>query len=172
LYIPSDDSIFLANIVNQYHGVSALEMGTSGGFILRGLSKNFSIVVGTDIDFYSLKLILKMSRNERVICCDAATALRNIKFDMIVFNPPYLPNTNNYVDKTVDGGPTGIELSIHFLISAIGKLTSNGKILMLVSSLSDTEKLNRFIEKNNFMMKKIAQEDLFYETLKIIELSI
>ena len=147
-------------------------MGTSGGFILRGLSKNFSIVVGTDIDFYSLKLILKMSRNERVICCDAATALRNIKFDMIVFNPPYLPNTNNNVDKTVDGGPTGIELSIHFLISAIGKLTSNGKILMLVSSLSDTEKLDRFIEKNNFMMKKIAQEDLFYETLKIIELSI
>jgi release factor glutamine methyltransferase len=147
-------------------------MGTSSGFILRELSKNFSIVVGTDIDFYSLKLILKMSRNERVICCDAATALRNIKFDMIVFNPPYLPNTNNNVDKTVDGGPTGIELSIHFLISAIGKLTNNGKILMLVSSLSDTEKLDRFIEKNNLMMKKIAQKDLFYETLKIIELSI
>jgi release factor glutamine methyltransferase len=147
-------------------------MGTSSGFILRELSKNFSIVVGTDIDFYSLKLILKMSRNERVICCDAATALRNIKFDMIVFNPPYLANTNNNVDKTVDGGPTGIELSIHFLISAIGKLTNNGKILMLVSSLSDTEKLDRFIEKNNLMMKKIAQKDLFYETLKIIELSI
>jgi len=147
-------------------------MGTSSGFILRELSKNFSIVVGTDIDFYSLKHILRMSRNERVVCCDAATALRNIKFDTIVFNPPYLPNTKNYVDKTVDGGPTGIELSIHFLISAIGKLTSNGKILMLVSSLSDTEKLDRFIEKNNLMMKNIAQKDLFYETLKIIELSI
>jgi release factor glutamine methyltransferase len=147
-------------------------MGTSSGFILRELSKNFSIVVGTDIDFYSLKLILKMSRNERVICCDAATALRNIKFDMIVFNPPYLPNTNNNVDKTVDGGPTGIELSIHFLISAIGKLTNNGKILMLVSSLSDTEKLDSFIEKNNLTFKKICEKDLFYETLKVLELCI
>jgi len=172
LYFPSDDSIFLANIVNQYHGVIALEMGTSSGYILRELSKNFSIVVGTDIDFYSLKHILKTSRNERLICCDAATALRNIKFDMIVFNPPYLPNTKNYVDKTVDGGPTGIELSIHFLISAIGKLTSNGKILMLVSSLSDTEKLDSFIEKNNLTLKKICEKDLFYETLKVLELCI
>jgi release factor glutamine methyltransferase len=171
LYLPSDDSIFLADIVSLYRGILALEIGTSSGTILRELSKNFSFVIGTDIEFGSLKNVVTMSRNERVICCDAASALQNIKFDLVVFNPPYLPNTINHVDKSVDGGPTGIEVTIHFLTSTIDKLSSQGKILMLVSSLSDTGKLDGFITKNNLVMKKIAQKELFYETLQIIELS-
>lgn len=171
LYSPSDDSIFFANIVNHYYGNLGLEIGTSSGTILRQLSKNFNLVVGTDIDFYSLKHLAMLSRNESVICCDAASALRNIKFDLIVFNPPYLPDTLNHGDKTIDGGPTGIEVSIHFLTSAMDKLSSDGKILMLISNLSDNEKLGRFIDKNNLKMKKIAQKKLFYETLQIIELS-
>ena len=139
--------------------------------IFRELSKNFSIVIGTDIDFNSLKQSLMMSKNDRLICCDAATALHNIKFDLIVSNPPYLPNAMNHTDKTVDGGLEGIEVSIHFLTSAIDKLNNNGKILILVSSLSDKGKLERFISKNNLTKKQIAQKDLFYETLQIIELS-
>ncbi len=171
MYLPSDDSIFLANIVSRYYGILALEIGTSCGTILRELSKNFRVVIGTDIDFYSLKHMLMMSRNERVICCDAASALLNVKFDLIVSNPPYLPSNINHVDKTVDGGPTGIEVSIHFLTSALDKLTGDGKILLLVSNHSDTCKLGRFIVKNNLVMKKIAQKDLFYETLQIVELT-
>ncbi|HXV87833.1 MAG TPA: methyltransferase [Nitrososphaeraceae archaeon] len=171
MYLPSDDSIFLSNIVNEYHGHWALEIGTSSGIILRELSKNFSIVIGTDIDFNSLKHSLMMSKNGRLLCCDAATALHNVKFDLIISNPPYLPNAMNDTDKTVDGGPTGIEISIHFLTSAIDKLNKNGKILILVSSLSDKGKLDRFISKNNLTKKQKAQKDLFYETLEIIELS-
>lgn len=171
MYLPSDDSIFLANIVSRYHGILALEIGTSNGIILRELSKNFRVVVGTDIDFNSLKHMLMMSRNERVICCDAASALHNVNFDLIVSNPPYLPSKINHVDKNVDGGRTGIEVTIHFLTSALDKLTGDGKILVLVSNLSDTCKLDRFIARNNLIMKKIAQKDLFYETLQIIELT-
>jgi release factor glutamine methyltransferase len=171
MYLPSDDSIFLANIVSRYHGILALEIGTSNGIILRELSKNFRVVVGTDIDFNSLKHMLMMSRNERVICCDAASALHNVNFDLIVSNPPYLPSKLTHVDKSVDGGRTGIEVTIHFLTSALDKLTGDGKILVLVSNLSDTCKLDRFIARNNLIMKKIAQKDLFYETLQIIELT-
>ena len=108
LYLPSDDSIFLSNIVNDYHGQLALEIGTSSGTIFRELSKNFSIVIGTDIDFNSLKHSLMMSKNDRLICCDAATALHNVKFDLIVSNPPYLPNTMNHTDHftETDGSST------------------------------------------------------------------
>jgi release factor glutamine methyltransferase len=171
LYLPSDDSIFLSNIVNKYHGQSALEIGTSSGIIFRELSKNFRIVIGTDIDFNSLKHSLMMSKNDRLVCCDAATALHNVKFDLIISNPPYLPDAMIHADKTVDGGPTGIEVSIHFLKSVIDKLNKNGKILILVSSLSEKGKLERFVSKNTLIMKQIAQKDVFYETLQIIELS-
>lgn len=171
MYLPSDDSIFLSNIVNEYHGQWALEIGTSSGIIFRELSKNFSIVIGTDIDFNSLKHSLMKSKNDRLLCCDAATALHNVKFDLIISNPPYLPNAMDHTDKTVDGGPTGIEVSIHFLTSVIDKLNNNGKILILVSSLSEKGKLERFVSKNNLTKKQIAQKELFYETLQIIELS-
>lgn len=171
MYCPSDDTIFLASIVSHYHGDFALEIGTSSGTILRELSKNYSITVGTDIDFCSLKRLLMMSANSRVICCDAASALCNVKFDLIVFNPPYLPNRLIHVDKNVDGGPTGIEVSIHFIKSAIDKLTNDGKILFLISNLTDTKKLATFISKNNLSVRKVAQKELFYERLQIFELN-
>jgi release factor glutamine methyltransferase len=109
-------------------------------------------------------------KNERLICCDAASALHNVKFDLIVTNPPYLPNSSNHVDKTIDGGPSGIEVSIHILTSTFDKLSKAGKILILVSSFSDKKKLERFIMENNFVMKQIAKKNLFYESLEIIEI--
>ena len=168
--MPSDDSIFLSNVVNHYYGQLALEIGTSSGIILKELSKNFRIVIGTDIDFDSLKRAQSVLRNDRLVCCDAASALHDIRFDLIVTNPPYLPNNPNHVDKTVDGGPTGIEVSIHVLTSALDKLARNGKILILVSNLSDKKKLETFVSKNNLVMNQIAQKKLFYEILEIIEI--
>lgn len=170
MYLPSEDSIFLSNTVNHYHGNLALEIGTSSGIILKELSKNFRIVIGTDIDFDSLKHLQSVLKNSRLICCDAATAIRNIEFDLIVTNPPYLPDNPNYVDRTIDGGPTGIEVSVHILASVLEKLSEKGKILIMVSSLSKKKKLESFISDNNLIMKQIAQKGLFYESLEIIEI--
>ena len=171
LYLPSDDTIFLANTVNRYSGTLALEIGTSSGIVLMELAKQFKTVIGTDIDFCSLKRLLEMSRNQRVICCHAASALHGIKFDLIVTNPPYLPNVTGYIDNTTDGGLAGVEITIDFLKDAIDRLEIGGKILIIVSSISDTRKLNSFLSKNNIIVKKIAQKELFYETLQILELS-
>ena len=171
LYIPSDDTIFLANTINRYSGTLALEIGTSSGIVLMELAKQFKTVIGTDIDFCSLKRLLEMSRNQRVICCHAASALHGIKFDLIVTNPPYLPNSTGNIDKTTDGGPAGVEITIDFLKDAIDRLEIGGKLVIIVSSISDTRKLDSFLSKNNIMVKKIAQKELFYETLQILELS-
>lgn len=171
MYLPSDDSIFLSNTVRHYHGQLALEVGTSSGIILKELSKNFRIVIGTDIDFDSLKHLQSVLKNNRLICCDAASAIHNMKFDLIITNPPYLPNNPNHVDKTIDGGPTGIEVSIHILASVLEKLSEKGKILIVVSTLAEKKKLENFIYEKNLVIKKVAQKDLFYESLEIIEIS-
>jgi len=171
LYLPSDDTIFLANTINRYSGTLALEIGTSSGIVLMELAKQFKTVIGTDIDFCSLKRLLEMSRNQRVICCHAASALHGIKFDLIVTNPPYLPNSTGNIDNTTDGGLAGVEITIDFLKDAIDRLEIGGKILIIVSSISDTRNLDSFLSKNNIMVKKIAQKELFYETLQILELS-
>ena len=172
LYLPSDDTIFLANTINRYSGTLALELGTSSGIVLMELAKQFKTVIGTDIDFCSLKRLLEMSRNQRVICCHAASALHGIKFDLIVTNPPYLPNSTGIIDKTIDGGPAGVEITIDFIEDAIDKLQIGGKILIIVSSISNSKKLDDFLSKNNIKVKKVDQKSLFYETLEILELKL
>lgn len=170
MYLPSDDSIFLANTVKDYSGKLALEIGTSSGIVLNELAKTFETVIGTDINFFSLKRLVNTLRTQRVICCNAASALHNIKFDLIVTNPPYLPNSTGIVDKTIDGGPAGVEITIDFIEDAIDKLRIGGKILIIVSSISDSKKLDNFLSKNNISAKKVAQKELFYETLEVLEL--
>jgi methylase of polypeptide subunit release factors len=88
-----------------------------------------------------------------------------------VFNPPYLPNALIHADKSVDGGPSGIEISIHFIKSAMDKLTKEGRILFLISNLTQTKKLTTFISKNNLSVTRVAQKKLFYERLQIFEIS-
>ena len=63
------------------------------------------------------------------------------------------------------------KITIDFLKDTIDRLEIGGKLLIIVSSISDTRKLDSFLSKNNIRVKKIAQKKLFYETLQILELS-
>jgi len=92
---------------------------------------------------------------------------------LIVSNPPYLPVLSVKIQKDlpVDGGLTGIEWSIKFLELSLVKLEPTGKILLLLSSFSNIEKLELFVQKWKFAKKKVNQKKLFYETIKVFELS-
>ena len=144
MYIPNVDSFLLIDSIKDYSGQSALEIGTGTGIVSKFLLKNFKDVVSTDIDYISL-LYCKKQNNSKItfICCDATTALSS-KFDLIVSNPPYLPN-DHFHDKTIHGGITGIEKTIHFIQSAIPNLGKYGHIILIVSCLADISKLDRLI---------------------------
>ncbi|MGA8915032.1 MAG: hypothetical protein WB474_03475, partial [Nitrososphaeraceae archaeon] len=104
--------------------------------------------------------------------CNMGAPIRS-KFDLIVSNPPYLPDLSVKIQKDlpVDGGLTGIEWSIKFLELSLPKLEPAGKILLLFSSFSNIEKLELFVQKRKFAKKKVNQRKLFYETIKVFELS-
>jgi release factor glutamine methyltransferase len=171
LYHPAEDSFFLAECAKHYCGNLALEIGSGSGVILNTLSQNFNSVVGTDIDYVSLKHYKSnLPKNGALICCDAASALA-VKFDFIVSNPPYLSDHDKKnKDHTIDGGPTGIEATLHFIHSAVMVLQKRGKILTIISSLSDSAKLDKLIKEMNLKMRTIKARKLFFETLSIIEI--
>ena len=171
MYIPDVDSFLLIDSIKDYSGQSALEIGTGTGIVSKFLLKNFKYVVSTDIDYNSL-LYCKKHNNSKInfICCDATTAISS-KFDLIVSNPPYLPYDQFY-DKTIHGGKTGIEKTIHFIHCSISNLEKYGHIILIVSSLSDISKLDRFICEKEMNRKIINKKKLFYETLYVYELSI
>ena len=172
MYIPSEDSLLLAESVKQYSGKSALEIGVGSGIILKILHDNFKIVAGTDIHWMSLKYCKDNLPNEiMLVCCDAASVF-HYKFDLIVSNPPYLPRENYETkDYAVDGGSTGIEMTLHFIRSGISILDINGKMLIISSNLSDVTKLEESISKMNLKKTIIKERKLFFETLQSIEIS-
>ena len=163
MYIPAEDSYLLAEAVKEYSGKRALEIGVGSGIVLEELQKNFELVVGTDLQLQSLRYarLNILSRNILTICCNMGAPIRS-KFDLIVSNPPYLPDLSVKIlkDLPVDGGLTGIEWSIKFLELSLPKLEPTGKILLLLSSFSNIEKLELFCTKTEICKEKSESKEI------------
>ena len=168
MYIPSDDTFLLADCIKQYGGKWALEIGVGSGVLLNLLEKNFVNVAGSDIKLQALEHC-RGRTGAMLVCCDAASAFAS-KFDLIVSNPPYLPD-DRVRDTTVHGGPTGIETTIHFIESALPLLSCGGRMLLVVSSLADTSALDTFVKEKKMSKKVVKEKKLFYETLSVVELA-
>lgn len=164
-YTPSEDTFFLAEHIANEGGQSALEIGTGSGYLAKILEKNFALVISTDIDFGSLKSQGNKSQNS--ICCDGAAAL-GAKFELIVCNLPYLPS-DQIVDKAVDGGPEGLQVSLRIIESASTCIKPGGKMLFLTSSLANYQKLMDETKTFGFSVKILAKKKLFFEELVIVE---
>ena len=180
MYAPSDDTFLLADCIRQYNGKRVLEIGVGSGFLLDILEKNFAYVAGSDIDLQALQHCKQQQKTTAasadvlLVCCDAGSAFGLGKFDLIVSNPPYLPNNdnNNNLDLTVNGGPTGIETTIHFINSALPLLAEDGKLLVVVSSFANSSALDKLVLEKNMHKKVLKERKLFYETLSVVELSL
>lgn len=164
-YIPAEDSFFLADYIKNKQGKSALDIGTGSGIIATTLSKNFPLVVATDINVSALKKTRETIDN--YICCNAADALQP-SFDLIVCNLPYLPS-DDLLDPAVDGLHDGVDIPSMIIKSASQRIIPNGKLIFLTSSLANYDKLIQLSKSLGFDTNIAAKKKLFYEELIIIE---
>jgi release factor glutamine methyltransferase len=164
-YITAEDSIFLSDYLENQKGGSALDIGTGSGILAKVLSKNFDLVVATDINLSALKI--SQENIDNCICCNAADALCT-SFDLIVCNLPYLPS-DELLDPTVDGLSAGIEIPSMIIKSASNKIKKNGKLIFLTSSLAKYDILIELCESLGFVSKVVAKKKLFYEELILVE---
>jgi release factor glutamine methyltransferase len=170
MYAPAPDTFLLAECASKYRGTWALEIGVGSGAVAEELAANFENVAGTDIDLSSLAYCRSMNRKLMLVCCDAASAFSHVKFDLAVANPPYLPNDREK-DATVHGGPTGVETTIHFIESALPLLSTQGAMLVVVSSRADQSALDAFLTKKGLKKKVVKEKRLFFERLSVLELT-
>ncbi len=171
LYTPAEDTFLLAECIRNYRGSRALEIGVGAGPLLGALEKNFELVAGSDVNIEAVRHCAGRTR-AMLVCCDAALAFSPAaRFDLIVSNPPYLPTEGKIFDSAVDGGPKGIEKTVHFVESALSLLADGGRMLILVSSLSDLDALNSLVANRRVHKIVISEKRLFYETLYVLELS-
>src|SRR5271154_1181607 len=111
VYLPSEDTATLARTLRSYRGGRCLEIGFGSGAILQSLIPRFETVIGTDI--LSIAQAVAAKGEAEVVLADRATCFREGVFDLVVFNPPYLPS-ETIEDRTVDGGKGGLEVPLAF----------------------------------------------------------
>jgi len=92
---------------------------------------------------------------------------KKILFDLIIFNPPYLPQDKGIHDKSIYGGMKGHEILERFFSQASKYLKENGQILIVFSSLTKKEKIDELLQDYCFEFRRIDEKKLFFETLFI-----
>lgn len=163
-YQPAEDSFFMAEFLENENGVSAIDIGTGSGILAGVLSKNFDLVVATDINTDSLKQAIKTVEN--CVCCNSADAMGH-KFDLAVCNLPYLPS-DKIEDPTVDGLEEGLGVPTSIIESASRIIRKNGKLIFLTSSHANYLELIERTKSFGFSVTIMARKKLFFEELLLV----
>lgn len=168
IYEPQEDSFLLKEEIKNYaHGL-VLDLGTGSGIQALEASKYADKVYALDINPVAIKNIKKNKiKNIIALKSDLFSIFNNkkIKFDLIIFNPPYLPSENKYPDKALDGGKKGYELIQRFFSDVSNFLKPTGIILLVFSSVTNQNRVNEIINKHLLEFKLINVKKIFFEEL-------
>ena len=182
IYQPAEDSYFFSEFLEEYlfksispHSaiwstpkgakIRYLDMGTGSTILSYTMSKflDKKNILATDINPNAVKLAKKKGFN--AIRTNLFEKIKG-KFDLITFNAPYLPEDSQEPKSSrlaTTGGKRGDEISVKFLKQAKKHLNKNGKVFLLISSLTPMDKINRFKHKI------VARKKIFMEELLILE---
>ena len=182
IYPPREDSCLLSEVLKKEilklkksdkKNFKFLDMGAGTGIqgetlINKGINpKNTAFA---DINPDAIKHLKIQFPKSKIIHSDLFSKIKkSSKFNIIVFNPPYLPKDKSNFDKGKDttGGKKGNEIIIKFLKQAKNHLNTDGKIYLLTSSL--TPKIN--FKKIGYNSRLIAKKKLFFEELFVLVLT-
>jgi len=164
IYEPREDSHLIKKYIKNYSkNKKVLDIGTGSGILAKEARKYTKNVTASDIN----KECLKNLKGIKTIYSDLFEKIKG-KFDLIIFNPPYLP-----LDKREDeesalsttGGIKGYETLERFLNELKFHLNKDGKALIVFSSLTKKRKVDTMIRKNSFKFKLLEEKRIPYEFL-------
>ncbi|MDD5331276.1 MAG: methyltransferase [Candidatus Nanoarchaeia archaeon] len=162
IYEPREDSFLLGKFIKDYAKGKVLDMGCGSGYLALIALEKTKDVLAADINPEAVNLCKK--KGITAIVSDLFSNIKG-KFDLIIFNPPYLPEDPDEDSEsklvTTDNGV--IE---RFLKEVKKYLSVNGKCLMVYSSLSVN--VPGLAKKNGLKFKILKEEPLFFENLYVI----
>ncbi|MBR9690861.1 methyltransferase [Candidatus Woesearchaeota archaeon] len=190
MYKPREDSELLAKTVEKLAYGKVLDMGTGSGIqaIAAAKKKEVESVLAVDINkdaidyasknnshkkiryaisnlFSSVKGNFDMSANEA-----SDHARKQNVFDTIIFNPPYLPCDDKVKDVALDGGKKGYEMTVKFLEQTKEYLNKDGQILLLFSTLTKKDVIDKTVMENCYLYEETDFLKLDFETLYVYKI--
>ena len=171
IYEPREDSELLrAQIKEHAHG-RVLDMGTGSGILAQEAATYAGEVYATDINPKAVEG-LKGDGRIRALESDLfSNPELDRRFDLITFNPPYLPNEEGIEDMALFGGRKGHETTVAFIEQVADHLEDDGTVLLLFSTLTGKEKVEKAIERALLGWECIEEKPLFYERLYVYRIT-
>ncbi len=172
VYPPAEDSHLLlrAALREVRPGDRVLEVGTGSGFVAAGLSGRAAMMVATDISPHAVACA--RAGGVAVVRTDLFAGLCG-PFDLILFNPPYLPTApeeriDDWLEYALDGGPTGRDVIERFIAGVSGVLAQFGRVLLIISSLSGPGEVREAFARAGFVSFIVDEERVEGETLYVL----
>ena len=180
VYPPSEDTHLMIRAISVSSGERVLEIGPGSGIVSIHCALEGCAVTAIDVNPEAVRVTEKNAErcgvSERInaIHGDLFSPLGPEKFDVIIFNPPYLVSDSNRketdkIELAWEGGTRGKDTTERFLSEAKGHLKRGGRIYLLLERQNRTEELiARFSE---FYWEEVAKADFFFEHLTVYVLT-
>ncbi|QHS17869.1 HemK2/MTQ2 family protein methyltransferase [Halopenitus persicus] len=178
VYQPAEDSGLLAEAAIAEATGRVLEVGTGSGWVAERIAEADADgdleVVASDVNPHACEQARE--RGLEVVRASLLDPFRDGVFDTVAFNPPYLPTDpdnewDDWMEAALSGGRTGRELIEPFLDDVGRVLAPDGRVLLLVSSLTGYEAVIDRVEAAGFAHEVVREESYPFETLSILRLT-
>ena len=181
VYEPAEDSFLFAENLDIEKGAQVLDVGTGCGILGILAAEKAASVVTVDLNPHAIRCAKKNSALNNVrskmafMQAGLLTAFNeNAKFDLILFNAPYLPSDkredNSWMVRSWAGGINGRQVIDQFISQAPSHLKVCGRILLMQSTLANPEETILKFEEIDLKASIKAERKLpFFETLTLIE---
>jgi release factor glutamine methyltransferase len=181
VYEPAEDSFLFAENIEVAEGEQVLDVGTGCGLLGILAAKKAGRVVAVDLNPYAIRCAKQNSAFNGVrgkidfVQASLFAALKaNVRFDLILFNAPYLPSDEgevaSWIGRAWAGGANGREVVDRFISEVPAHLKPNGRVLLMQSTLTGVEETIQKYSEHKLTAKVKAELKLpFFETLTLIE---
>ncbi len=168
VYEPREDSLMLQYQVERFAKGKVLDMGTGSGVqaYTAAQKENVTSVTAVDISKRAIKHAQEHNNHSKISyqLSDLFSKVKG-KYDTIIFNPPYLPQDHKIRRRALEGGKKGYEVIQKFLEKASNYLEPEGIILLVLSSLSNKNKIEEILREHLLEFEELSSKHLFFETL-------
>ena len=177
VYEPAEDSrLLLEATSSEIAGTDrVLEVGTGSGYVASELlAETGATVVGSDINPNACRQA--RSRGVQVIQADLVSPFRDGVFDVVLFNPPYLPRVeaaerDDWMEVALTGGETGRAVIEPFIESVGRVLAADGSVYLVVSTLTGLEEVRNTAHEAGFEVATVREDSYPFEKLLVLELT-